>query len=355
MLRSDWRLAGALGMVLSGCSGATLGGLDTEGGKPMSTDMNDGGGIVLDGAVMGDGSGGDSNLCMVRQIPTATIPAEIVLLADHSGSMGDIVSGNLTKWTEEKSGINGFASSPGAARQYGAMFVHPAVNVVDACSSSAYAQPSVGAATFSANHSKIATLLASLQPLDASPWSAVIKAGLEFAKTEQLAHADRRVATVFLADDLPTQCSTDITNQIVPIVSSYSEPMYVIGMSWYSSDQTGFDALAKAGKTEAAKFLMGTAITGAAIKTQLDTIRDQMGCDVGVPMDMGSPVDPTKYDFEVEYQNTRLKSSMVANAGACTSGPQHWVRDAKHVVLCPQACKMLDDAQTKVRFLSRCM
>jgi hypothetical protein len=317
-------------------------------------DMQDGGTVMLDGAVMGDGSDMDGQACMVRQIPTTTIPAELLLLADHSGSMIDTISGNTTKWTEESGGINGFASSPGAARQYGALMMHPAINVADICALGSYMQPSVGFATFSANQSKIAGTLGSLMPDLSSPWSAVIKAGLDLAKAEQLAHPDRRVATVFMADDTPTDCSTDIQNQIVPIVQGYSEPMYVIGMSWYMSDQTGFDALAKAGHTETSTFLYGTAITGTAIKGQLDKIRDQTGCDVGIPMDMGSQIDPANYDFEVEYQGTRLKSAMVANAGACTSGPQYWARDAKHVALCPQACKMLDDAQTKVRFLSRC-
>jgi hypothetical protein len=327
--------------------------LDGDGGKnpPMA---QDGGGIVLDAGGGDDGSMQDGGTCQVRSIPAAPIAAEIVLLVDHSGSMIDTISGNTTKWSEESGAVKAFAMETGSARQYGAMIVHPAVNVADVCAAASYSTPSVAPASFSANQSKIATVLGSITPDLSSPWSTAVKAGLDLAKSEQMMHADRKVATVFMADDTPTDCSTDIQNQIVPIVQGYSEPMYVIGMSWYSTDQAGFDALAKAGKTDTATFLLGTAITQNAIKAQLDKVRDSIGCDVAVPMDMGMAIDPAKYDFEVEYQGTRLKAATVANAGACTSGPQAWTRDSSHVVLCPQACKMLDDAQTKVRFLSRC-
>lgn len=345
-------LMGTLGLVLSGCSGASISPLDDGGKNPLMG--QDGGGIVLDAGGNGDGSDQDGGACQVRSIPATPVPGELVLLADHSGSMSDTISGNTTKWTEESGAIKTFAMESGSARQYGALIVHPALNAVDVCADSAYSPPSVAPASFSANQSKMATVLGSIMPDLSSPWSAAVKAGLDLAKSEQQMHPDRRVATVFMADDTPTDCSTDIDNQIVPIVQGYSEPMYVIGMSWYMTDQAGFDSLAKAGKTESSTFLYGTAITQTAIKGQLDKIREQVGCDVGVPMDMGMAVDPAKYDFEVEYQGTRLKVASVANANACTSGPQYWTRDASHVVLCPQACKMLDDAQSKVRFLSRC-
>ncbi len=353
MRSTSWCLIVLLGCVFPACSGASDTGLEMEGGENLPIDPSDGGGIVLDGAVT-DGAGQDGGACVVRQITADPIPAELILLADHSGSMSDTISGNTTKWTEETGGIKAFVVLPGSARQYGALMVHPALNVADTCVLSAYAPPTVGVATFSANQSKITSTLGGITPIDSSPWSAVIKAGLDFARQEQLAHPERHVATVFMADDIPTLCSTDIQNQIVPVVQGYAEPMYVIGMSWYMADQTGFDALAKAGKTVASTFLYGTQVTAMAVKSQLDKVRDQTGCDVAIPSDMGDTIDPTKYDFEIEYQGTRLKVATVANPAACTSGMQYWIRDAKHAALCPQTCKTLDDAQTKVRFLSRC-
>lgn len=349
----SWCLIGAFGFVLPACSGASVTALETEGGKNPPSDQQDGGGTALDGAVT-DSAGQDGGACVVRQLAADPIPAELILLADHSGSMIDTISGNTTKWTEESGGIKAFVAESGSARQYGALIVHPAINTTDICAPSAYAPPVVGVATFSANQSKIVTALGSMMPNDSSPWSAVITSGLVFAKAEQLAHPERRVATVFMADDSPTWCNTDIQNQIVPVVQSYAEPMFVIGLSWYMTDQTGFDALAKAGKTESSTFLYGTAITTTAVKGQLDKIRDQTGCDVSIPSEMGGTIDPSKYDFEIEYQGTRLKTASVANAGECTSGMQYWARDAKHAALCPQTCKTLDDAQTKLRFLSRC-
>jgi len=148
------------------------------------------------------------------------------------------------------------------------------------------------------------------------------------ATTEATAHADRRVAVVFLADDAPTARDASIPPMAATIAAAhaYAPPVTTFAVAIFAAPDAGsaadFQALATAGGTDAS-------VPTPPLAVNLVAARDSVACDVVVA---GGSAVPAGATITLTTGAPRVLAQ-VAGAAACGASERLAQRRRSHDAL----------------------
>jgi hypothetical protein len=359
--RLAWSLPLAAGALVAGTAACGGNGASSSSSFDSGTGNHDGGHDATT-----DGGGGDTGLlnqpdsngdvgtpdaCAATSQTANTLPLDMYILLDRSGSMADNDS-----WTQE---VNALSAFLGDFRSKGLGVGLQYLPLLDLCDPSAYSTPAVPINTLPTGAGQLVTSLAASRPFGGTPLVPALEGAVQFAQARQVAHPDRDIVIVLSSDGLPdNSCSlaTDgglpnTTQNAVAVLQAAASAVppvktFVIGIA----DVPDLNLLAAAGGTGNAILIGGgDAGTVVPIEAPLIAAFNQIRT-TALPCTYKIPPSTTggMIDFgAVNVTFTPGSSSAqpfygVANAAACTTTSSDWYYDdpanPKNIELCPTAC-----------------
>lgn len=359
-----------------GSGGGAGGGVGGAGGSGGSVDADGG----PDGQAGSGGSAGDA--CAPSAVALAPVVSETYALVDVSGSMVDTLpAGTGTKSTAMISALAQFVSDPRSRSLRFGGATHPRPNDdfsgSVSCTAASYAPGSFSstATTLTVPPSPLAdsatqgawsVLLSSppvTSPEGSSPWQGALAGALAFAQSEQVAHPDRLVSVLFLADAPATQCavtdSSTIATQVVAPVATGTPAVrtFVVGLTTTASasEQSSFAAIASAGQTSP---WVPVPLGSATLLAALEAYRHQVACSFVLPKVGGFVPAPGTYSLGLVASGQETTLDRVANEAACAGAlaSRAWFPGGgDRVTLCADACdRVLDDATAAIELHAAC-
>lgn len=425
---SNWRiravLLGALCGVLAACGGgggtvdarrtsATTGGSGSSGtsGSGSTTGTNASGGTTTTGGVSsggvttsGGGSGGTSGdggfqSCAAASQKAQSLPLDMYIMLDQSGSMGDAVSGGGDKWSAVTSAINSFLTQPGTAGISVGIQYFPlqaggsscpadcstAANTTacengggfcynntcyscgggggDSCTASDYATPDVEIAALPGVASAISNSMSTHGPSTSTPTSAALQGAIDHSKSWSQSHQGHVVIDVLATDGDPTECDTNMTNiEAIASAGVSGTPKVLTFVIGVGSSLGNLNGIAQAGGTNQAFIVDTTQNTNQQFLDALNQIRGAaLGCSYNVPQPDGGTVDFSQVNVQYTPGNGGAAETIpaVSGASACPSSGDAWYYDNASapttIILCPSTCNTVSqDNSGEVDILTGC-
>jgi hypothetical protein len=354
------------GLVLATTSCAIVANLgDRTLGDPYS-DGDGGGGPGDDGSPgddggPSDGGGGDVVYppfdappgCVIDTSPASLLPAQVYLAVDISASMGEPLPDGGSKFVVERTAVDDFTHEPLSAPLYVTMGTHP--SLADAgCDPGVYANPPVALGQLGAgNADLITTYLKQIPvPVGQSPWSPMLQGAVARATSAQQQAPGRVTAIVFIADNAPTTCdlSAPDLQAVVAGAAKGTPPIRTFAIGFVDSTTavdvvTFFDPIAQAGGT--GKSFSPLPQSVATVQGALDTIRDDVACNLKLPQVGGKVADLSNGVLYFHTPAGNVPLAAVAGAAACAKADAYYPDAIPETVhLCPAACaRLLTDPQ----------
>ena len=176
--------------------------------------------------------------CVPQPVPLSTIPVDMYVMMDQSGSMVDLSQGGLSKWDAAKAALNAFVQTPPASLRVGLQFhalppagvMCPVSCVVDAdcgacgpcffnicagfggqdsCDPGDYDTPEAAVLPVPANAASISASLDIHAPSTGSAPSGALEGAINHGLTLAQQDPDRAVVDVLVVDGEPGACITD--------------------------------------------------------------------------------------------------------------------------------------------------
>lgn len=317
---------------------------------------------------------------------TTQLPLDMYIMYDQSGSMGETVPGNQTKWTAIKTALTGFVNDPASAGigvgiQYFPLQTGgsttckqgdpncfcaciPFINLCFGCfvttggdcTVADYATPDVPIEMLTQPAATdIVNSLNAHNPGQGTPTVPALTGAIQYASGWATAHPDRKTIVVLATDGDPNDCSStvqgvsDVAAQ--GLAATPSIQTFVIGVG---SSLTSLNAIAAAGGTNQA-FIVDTASDPTAqfeaamnqirtISTQQQTVTTPVPCEwVIPPPPAGSSFDPTKVNVSIDNVTIGHVAATDAGSDPCGGVTQSaWYYDSEtsptKVLLCPTTC-----------------
>jgi len=395
---------GANGSANGSGAGGTNGNGTAGNGGTNGGSTNGAGGTNGNGTAGNGGSTGGPMSCASDTTKAQTLPLDIYLMLDQSGSMDESVSGGGDKWDAVSAAIQGFVSQSGLAGisvglQY---FGVPPANFscpsrcdtpdetdacemgfgycsgsgscrycddsdpseIDSCSAADYATPEVEIAPLPGVASNIISSISSHGPLTGTPTSAALQGAIDHAKSWAQSHPGHVVIDVLATDGEPEECDTDLSdiNAIAAAGVSGSPKVltFVIGVGTSVSNLNG---IAQAGGTGDAFIVDTNGNVNQQFLAALNNIRGAaLGCQYTIPLPTnGGTPDFTKVN--VQYTpgsgGAAQEFPKVSGASACPASGSAWYYDndsaPTQIILCPSTCNTVSaDSTGEVDILTGC-
>jgi hypothetical protein len=314
-----------------------------------------------DGDTIGDG-GGDGIAppfdappgCIVENVPAPLVDTQIYLAVDTSASMTMNLPEGGTRFTNERQAVEAFVKEPLSGPLNVTMGTHPATTIIGDCDAGPYTTPPVPLGVLGGGTADaiVNALNAVPQPNGQSPWSAMLTGAHQKLAALDKQTPGRVTALVFMADSTPTACEQTEAG-VISIVKGPAQgnpPIrtYMIGITDLPADVTDwFNPIAQAGGTGA-----GYATVPPSANTMLaalEAIRDDVACNVAVPLIGGKPADLANGVLFVRTPAGDTTAARVANATACGATDAYYPEATPdRVHLCPKTCaRVLGDATAK--------
>jgi hypothetical protein len=393
-------LLAGLGLLAAGVAGAcaanntstqysgTSGG---SGGTGQTGSASGGsGGLVLTGSGTGSGAGsgtGGTAACQAETHQAMTLPLDMYIMQDQSGSMSDMVSEGGTKWQAVTSAFTAFVQQPGLTGisvgiQY---FDQPASGAVsctcatsadctmsgdfciagicfecelasggssDSCNPADYAKPDVEIAPLPGVATAIMSSLAAHMPSTSTATGPALQGAVDHAKSWAMSHPGDVVIAVLATDGAALAGTPSIKTFTIGTFASGDIP----------SGPDLLNAVAAAGGTGQAFNIDTTQNVNQSFLMALNQIRGSaLGCQYQIPVpSSGSNADPTK--INVQYTPGGGSPEIipeVADMAHCPSTGDGWYYDnpsaPMQILLCGATCsKVQADASGKIEILLGC-
>jgi hypothetical protein len=340
-------------------TGSTLAGIMTGGSQTGGTVT----GSTMAGSTM-TGLGGDA--CATQASDSSSIPSDIFIMLDKSGSMNCPASDSMcdmppmpivqpTRWTAFTQAVSGFVSAPVAAGIGVGIGHFSAGSSAAACDVATYARPDVAIAPLPGNAAAINTAVMALAPGGNTPTVPALQGALQYATMYTQNTPGRAASVVFITDGLPNGCGSTINQAAMLAQQAFmgtpSIKTYVIGLG----NTMALDQIALAGTGGATHFFPATGDVAAQLTAALTTIAGAVTCDYTIPPN----VDASKVNISVTPGGGMTQViGNVGTAAMCAAQGGGWYYDKQpptKVTLCPQTCDPLRaTAGSRVQVLYGC-
>ncbi len=388
-------------------------GSGTSNGGSSSATFSAGNGTGTGFMTTGNGSGtGGAASCQSEPHQAMTLPLDMYIMQDQSGSMSDMVSEGGTKWQAVTGALNAFVQQTGLSGisvgiQYfglppgggapmcsanpicakdsdcGAPACGPCMLIVpgfgacagsaaggDSCAATDYAKPEVEIAPLPGVAGAITMSLAMHSPSTSTPTAPALQGAVNHAKAWAMTHPGHVVVAVLATDGEPTECAPEDQAGIAAIAAAAlagtpSVKTFAIGTFATADTPSGPDllnAIAMAGGTGQAFNIDTTMNVNQAFLMALNQIRGTaLGCQYQIPAPMsGSNADPTK--LNVQYTPGGGSPEIiphVADQAHCPASGDARNNDNKsaptQILLCGSTCtKVQGDSSGNIDILLGC-
>jgi hypothetical protein len=299
----------------------------------------------------------DENGCVGERYAGETIPLDIYVMFDQSGSMSSIEQGGITRMDAVRSAMNAFLhdrASVGLSLGIG-YFGQEAIGETT-CDPADYAQADIAIGQLPKNAQAIADSLSKREPTGETPTGSAIRAACGYTKDWKAAHPGRDVVMLLVTDgepQAPVTCGDTGKGPCCPTLSdavtATSDCLagmpglktFVLGVGPYLDN---LHKIAAAGGTKQA-FLVSGGDVAAKVLDALNAIRAaaQVPCELGIPdPPSGKSLDLTHVN--VVRTSIRCESATIPyrESGSSCDAVGGWYFDdpkaPKQVVLCKKSC-----------------
>lgn len=314
---------------------------------------------------------------------TTQLPLDMFIMYDESGSMGETVGGNQTKWNAIKTALTGFVNDPtsagiGVGIQYfplsatGGSACTPTLtncfcfcNILltgGDCNVSDYATPDVPIQLLPGVAQAIITSLGNHGPGGGTPTVPALTGAIQYASAYAATHLGdggipyRKTIVVLATDGDPNDCSSTVQGvanvAAAGLAANPSIQTFVIGVG---SSLTSLNTIAAAGGTNTAFIVDTSTDPTAQFEAAMNQIRtistQQTTISTPVPCEWTIPPPPTGSTFASNMVNVTVDGvtiGHVANSGDAGSDPcagitqSAWYYDndaaPTTVLLCANTC-----------------
>jgi hypothetical protein len=345
----------ASALVAVGCGG---GGSTFTGAGPDASPFANNNGNIEAGA-LGVGNippiTGTGSPCVSSAAKAALANANLIVMFDKSGSMGDPAEGfdPSVKWTPVTTAMKAFFSDPNSAGLAASLQFFPQGTDLTSVCSYPYATPLVSLTPLVASMPLISAIDAT-QPSGGTPTLPALNGAIAYAQQVASAHPKDATFVVLVTDGDPGfgingQFAQGCQNNDIPHVAAAAQaalmgtpsiPTYVIGVG---SDFTNLDAIAAGGGTKNAIIVPVTnpTQTEPVFQAALNQIRAaSLPCQFAIPPPPdGQQINPQTVN--VVLQASGGKQTVLPFSGDCTD-VTGWHYDdpanPTNVQLCSSAC-----------------
>jgi hypothetical protein len=310
--------------------------------------------------------GADGGACASVSYKSQTVPVDIFIMMDQSGSMTDMVTGpNGTmgqKWDFLKQAFTSFVEDPTSAGLGIGIQYFPIPNVDDSsCDAGTYAvtndpaaPPSgvgVAIAPLPGNATAMVDSLNAHMPGGQTPTVAALTGALQYAESWIAQNPSHKVVVVFATDGSPHGCTNntiDVAASVAQgaVAGSPSIPTYVIGVG---SSLSSLNAIADAGGTGAALIVNTNQDVAAQFLAAMNAIRSStsLPCTFTIPAGDAGAVDLGKVNVvdTPEDGGAPVALLQVSGESGCDPSSGGWYYDNPQapasIDLCPASCSVV--------------
>ena len=310
--------------------------------------------IMIDAGPDGDKPIEDGGACAATSAQAQTIPLDMIIVLDESGSM----SGN--KWDGATAALKDFIDDPASAG-IGVGAVYFPVDTGDDCNYTDYANLNVPIGTLPMNAATLKTSIDSEAPQGGTPTYGALKGALFAATSYQDANPTHKVIVVIATDGDPSSCDDTSSSGIADLAKKARNyngvQTYAIAVA--GSTIANLNAIAVAGGTVKAYDV--TQNIGEFSKKMAEIRLSALSCEFVIPPPpMSEMLDPQKVNlsYTAGGQGTGKTLPHVDNLAACGS-KLGWFYDNNvkptKVELCPASCKTVQaDSKAVISVLFGC-
>jgi hypothetical protein len=304
------------------------------------------------GAGSGGGSGGDGGTtttttpnCNAATEKAALSPVKLVVMLDHSGSMGDGTNGIASqKWDPVTGALESFFGDPSSTNITASLqfFSGGDCNVDDYTKQAVAFTALPDAAPFTAAVTKVGT------PAGATPTLPALTGALTYASSQRMADTSGAVyAVVLVTDGDPNGCPDDSVQNVAKYASTYAtakNPLltYVVGIGVDASEQQHLTAIATGGGTTAIGVTVGDPTkTTTDLLTALDAIREQsVSCTFAIPPPPAGQMYAANAVTVTETSGDAGAPTTLPYDAQCTASGWHYddPTDPAQIILCGDTC-----------------
>jgi Mg-chelatase subunit ChlD len=358
----------ALGAFACGGNGGSYFKDVPDSGGGSSNNNNTGG----DGSLFGIGPQGTNSPCVTSTADAQLADADLVVMLDKSGSMGDPNEGfdPTVKWIPVTTALKAFFTDPGSAGLSASLQFFPQGTDVTSVCAYGYGTPLVNLTPLTSASPLVSTIDAT-QPAGGTPTLPALQGAVAYAQQVAAAHPADRTVVVLATDGDPGfgingQFQEGCTNNDIPHVAAVAQaafagtpsiPTYVIGVG---PDLQNLDAIAAAGGTGQAMMVpvSDPTQTNVVFENALKAIRTaSLSCQLSIPKPPnGQTINPDSVN--VVLINGGGQQTVLTYSADC-SNPNGWHYDnpaaPTTVLLCTGACNSArSDAAGKVTLAFGC-
>jgi hypothetical protein len=368
------------------------GGAGADGGTASTGDANftfmppaDGGaGTGVGGGSGGGGTGGipgvmgaypclenPSGSCAGTLYKAKSIPTDIYVMFDQSGSMAKKDDGMTMRIDAVRNAVDQFMKAPesaGLGMGIGYFGYHPLTCMCTSCDPKDYATPAVTVGELPAQATPIMNSLRGIQPTGETPTGAAIRGACTYAKTRRTADPTRRMVMLLVTDGEPEAPLTSKLGVCVPTVSdavaaatecsAAGVPVYVLGVG---PSLENLNMIAAGGQTKSA-YLVASGGTADIVKA-LATIRSDamIPCAMQLPsVGAGATIDLQKVNVVYADASCRVATFVnVSSMASCNPQTGGWYYDdpknPKQISLCGPTCEQVKAAGGQLVVTVGCM
>jgi von Willebrand factor type A domain len=302
------------------------------------------------------GPQGTNSACVTSAVNAALANANLIVLFDKSGSMGDPAEGfdPALKWTPVTAAMKAFFSDPKSLGLSASLEFFPqGTDLASVCGYPYYAKPIVPLTPLSSSMALVSAIDAT-QPAGGTPTLPALQGAITYAQQTAGAHPVDKTLIVLVTDGDPGfgingQFETGCPNNDIAHVAALAQAAlsgtppistYVIGVG---SDFTNLDAIASGGGTTKAIIapVNNPTQTGPTFQAALNAIRmASVPCQVSIPSPPdGQKINPSAVNV-VLVSGGGGQTVLPYSADCSVASGWHYddAANPKIVVLCAAAC-----------------
>jgi hypothetical protein len=296
--------------------------------------------------------------CVSATFAPVQSPLALEVLMDQSTSMGDVVSGGITKWDAVSNAVANFVQSPASAGaamgiQYFGLTTGVATNgaLVESCKVTDYAIPDVPIGALPGNGKALVDSLAAHAPSTTTPTQPALEGAIDYERTWASAHTDSVPAIVLATDGEPYDCSSTVDGtEAIAARGAAGTPRVLTFVIGIGDQSAALDGIAQAGGTGQAFYVDTSGVVSDEFLAALSTVRGspRLACSFAIPQPDAGAVDLTRVNVTFGTGGTATGRTVIGNVSgsvACSANTAGWYFAPKiqptSIQLCPSTCEAL--------------